>query len=154
MHLWIIQWNTTLKQSQFVQLDILIAKDPISPKQQQFFKWPAQLYYFSFVNSIEKFSLFPSYLPGKHEGQVYIQTSEPFNPAQENVVARIDDVSGKAVAQRFRKVTWRPYLTSSPSRTPTVVTKELAVWNPLEYPFGKLRSIMCFRLFCMRRSFK
>ncbi|RMX44076.1 hypothetical protein pdam_00015021 [Pocillopora damicornis] len=72
---------------------------------------------------------------GKHEGQVYIQTSEPFNPAQENVVARIDDVSGKAVAQRFRKVTWRPYLTSSPSRTPTVVTKELAVWNPLEYPF-------------------
>lgn len=127
---------------------------PDFPKATTIFQMAAQLYYFSFVNSIEKFSLFPSYLPGKHEGQVYIQTSEPFNPAQENVVARIDDVSGKAVAQRFRKITWRPYLTSSPSRTPIVVTKELAVWNPLEYPFGKLRSIMCFRLFCMRRSFK
>lgn len=127
---------------------------PNFPKATTIFHMAAQLYYFSFVNSIEKFCLFPSYLPGKHEGQVYIQTSEPFNPAQENVVARIDDVSGKAVAQRFRKITWRPYLTSSPSRTPIVVTKELAVWNPLEYPFGKLRSIMCFRLFCMRRSFK
>ena len=116
--------------------------------------WPAQLFYLSFVNSVEKFSLFPSFLPGKHEGQVYIQTPEPFNPAQENVVARIGDISVKVVAQRFKMVTWRPYLTSSPSRTPTVVTKELAVWNSLEYPFGKLRSIMCFRLFCMRRSFK
>ena len=115
---------------------------PNFPKATTIFHMATQLYYFSFVNSIEKFCLFPSYLPGKHEGQVYIQTSEPFNPAQENVVARIDDVSGKAVAQRFRKVTWRPYLTSSPSRTPIVVTKELAVWNPLEYPFGKLRSII------------
>ena len=87
----------------------------------------------------EKLSLFPSY-PGKYDGQVYIQTSEPFNPAQENIASRLDaDVSGKTVAQRHRQVTWRPYLTSSPSRTPTVVSKELAVWNPLEYPFGKLK---------------
>lgn len=82
------------------------------------------------------------WIPGKHEGQVYIQTSEPFNPAQENLAARTDDVSGNAVAQRPRQVTWRPYLTSSPSRTPTVVTKDLAVWNPMEYPFGKLYEML------------
>lgn len=71
---------------------------------------------------------------GKHEGQVYIQTSEPFDPAHD-VAARIGDVSGNSVAQKPRQITWKPYLTSSPSRTPTVVTKDLAVWNPMEYPF-------------------
>lgn len=72
---------------------------------------------------------------GKHEGQVYIQTSEPFNPAHD-MAARIGDVGGNAVVQRnLQQITWKPYLTSSPSRTPTVVTKELAVWNPLEYPY-------------------
>ena len=81
-------------------------------------------------------------IPGKHEGQVYIQTSKPFNPAQENLAARIDDVSSNAMAQRPSQVTWRPYLTSSPSRTPTVVTKDLAVWNPMEYPFGKLHEML------------
>ena len=81
-------------------------------------------------------------IPGKHEGQVYIQTSEPFNPGQETLAARIDDMSSNAVAQRPRQLTWRPYLTSSPSRTPTVVTKDLAVWNPMEYPFGKLHEML------------
>ena len=80
--------------------------------------------------------------PGKHEGQVYIQTSEPYNRAQENLAARIDDVSSNAVAKKPRQVTWRPYLTSSPSRTPTVVTKDLAVWNPMEYPFGKFHEML------------
>lgn len=76
-------------------------------------------------------------ISGKHEGQVYIQTSEPFNPAHD-MAARIGDVGGNAVVQRnLQQITWKPYLTSSPSRTPTVVTKELAVWNPLEYPYGK-----------------
>ena len=51
------------------------------------------------------------------------------------MAARIDDFSNNAVAKR--QITWRPYLTSSASRTPTVVTKDLAVWNPLEYPFGE-----------------
>lgn len=54
------------------------------------------------------------------------------------MAARIGDVGGNAVVQRnLQQITWKPYLTSSPSRTPTVVTKELAVWNPLEYPYGK-----------------
>lgn len=79
---------------------------------------------------------------GKHEGQVYIQTSEPYNRAQENLAARIDDVGSNAVAKKPRQVTWRPYLTSSPSRTPTVVTKDLAVWNPMEYPFGKFHELL------------
>ncbi|KAL9983076.1 hypothetical protein ACROYT_G005205 [Oculina patagonica] len=83
----------------------------------------------------EAFPQGPVMYIGKHKGQVYIQTSEPLNPAQENVAARISDISGNAVAQRPRQVTWRPYLTSSPSRTPTVVTKDLAVWNPMDYPF-------------------
>ena len=77
------------------------------------------------------------YITGKHEGQVYIQTSEPFNPAHD-MAARIGDVSGNAVVpKKPQQMTWKPYLTSSPSRTPTVVTKDLAVWNPLEYPFGR-----------------
>ena len=81
--------------------------------------------------------LFFSNILGNHEGQVYIQTSEPFNPAHD-MTARIGDISGNAVVQKKpRQITWRPYLTSSPSRTPTVVTKDLAVWNPMEYPFGK-----------------
>ena len=84
--------------------------------------------------------MYLSLIPGKHNGQVYIQTSEPFNPVQENVAARIGDLSGNAVARRSEQVTWRPYLTSSPSRTPTVVTKDLAVWNPMEYPFGKVNN--------------
>ncbi|KAJ7375195.1 Eukaryotic translation initiation factor 2-alpha kinase 3 [Desmophyllum pertusum] len=54
-------------------------------------------------------------------------------PQKEHMAARIDDFSNNAVAKR--QITWRPYLTSSASRTPTVVTKDLAVWNPLEYPF-------------------
>ena len=77
------------------------------------------------------------YVPGKHEGQVYIQTSEPFNPARD-MAAKIGDINGNAVApKRPQQMTWKPYLTSSPSRTPTVITKDLAVWNPLEYPFGR-----------------
>ena len=75
---------------------------------------------------------------GKHEGQVYIQTSESFTPAQEKP-AQFGVIGEKTTAQstKSRQITWRPYLTSSPSRTPTVVTKDLAVWNPLDYPFGK-----------------
>ena len=86
--------------------------------------------------------MYLSEIPGKHNGQVYIQTSEPFNPVRENMADRIGDVSGNAVAQRSGQVTWRPYLTSSPSRTPTVVTKDLAVWNPMEYPFGKVHNVL------------
>lgn len=73
---------------------------------------------------------------GKHEGQVYIQTSESFTPAQEKP-AQFGVIGEKTTVQstKSRQVTWRPYLTSSPSRTPTVVTKDLAVWNPLDYPF-------------------
>ena len=75
---------------------------------------------------------------GKHEGQVYIQTSESFTPAQEKP-AQFGIIGEKTTVQstKSRQITWRPYLTSSPSRTPTVVTKDLAVWNPLDYPFGK-----------------
>ncbi|KAK2572279.1 Eukaryotic translation initiation factor 2-alpha kinase [Acropora cervicornis] len=77
-------------------------------------------------------------VPRKHEGQVYIQTSESFTPAQEKP-AQFGVIGEKTTVQstKSRQITWRPYLTSSPSRTPTVVTKDLAVWNPLDYPFGK-----------------
>lgn len=102
--------------------------------------WHSMFTATTFENLVLTFKL--ACIPGKHEGQVYIQTSEPFNPAQQNLAARIGDVDGNAVAQRPKQVTWRPYLTSSPSRTPTVVTKDLAVWNPLEYPFGKLHDML------------
>lgn len=74
---------------------------------------------------------------GKHEGQVYIQTSESFIPAQEKPAQCGGIKEETAVQSKPQQITWRPYLTSSPSRTPTVVTKDLAVWNPLDYPFGK-----------------
>ena len=74
---------------------------------------------------------------------MYIQTSEPFNPARD-MAAKIGDVRGNAVVpKRPQQITWKPYLTSSPSRTPTVVTKDLAVWNPLEYPFGRHLFTQC-----------
>ncbi|XP_068708899.1 eukaryotic translation initiation factor 2-alpha kinase 3-like [Montipora foliosa] len=86
-------------------------------------------------SSRQTFPQGPVLYVGKHEGQVYIQTSDSFNPAQDEP-ARIGDVKGNTALQKKRQqVAWRPYLTSSPSRTPTVVTKDLAVWSPLEYPF-------------------
>ena len=34
--------------------------------------------------------------------------------------------------------TWRPYIGTSPSRTPSLMTKTgLTIWNQLDYPFGK-----------------
>ena len=33
--------------------------------------------------------------------------------------------------------TWRPYVGTSPSRTPSLMTKNgLTVWNQLDYPYG------------------
>ena len=77
---------------------------------------------------------------------MYIQTSEPFNPAL-NMAQRVGTgLSDNAVAQQSRQVIWKPYLTRSSSRTPTVVTKDLAVWNPMDYPFGEIATFYscCF----------
>lgn len=42
------------------------------------------------------------------------------------------------VEQPRGRIIWKPYLVSSPSRTPAIVGKtELAVRKPLDYPFGK-----------------
>ena len=43
--------------------------------------------------------------------------------------------------------TWRPYVGSSPSRTPSLMNKNsLTVWNQLDYPFGD-DLIFCKTLF-------
>ena len=76
---------------------------------------------------------------------MYIQTSAPYNPTSE-AAAKIGAVSGNEVAQRPQQITWKPYLTSSPSRTPTVVTKDLAVWNPMEYPFDRYHGLNSYLL--------
>ena len=73
---------------------------------------------------------------GSHDGQVYIQSSQSLSPPVNSDVVPVNTQESRAVV-KLPKIVWRPYLASSPSRTPTIVSQEIAVWNPVEYPFGE-----------------
>ncbi|KAK3714542.1 hypothetical protein QZH41_014214 [Actinostola sp. cb2023] len=73
---------------------------------------------------------------GSHDGQFYIQHSKLPNPYLEPPI-KVQAKDSKEVARRPRAacISWQPKLATSASRTPTVVSKDIAVWNPVEYPF-------------------
>lgn len=79
---------------------------------------------------------------GVHDGQMYAQSSkfsganslpsQPFSP---------DDTHSSGnemvVFEQPYIGTWRPYIGTSPSRTPSLMNKNgLTVWNQLDYPYG------------------
>ncbi|EDO48785.1 predicted protein [Nematostella vectensis] len=71
---------------------------------------------------------------GSHEGQVYIQPSHPIINTLDPAI-KIHSQTNDGSQRKPRTISWQPKLATSASRTPTVVSKEVAVWNPVEYPF-------------------
>ena len=51
--------------------------------------------------------------------------------------------------------TWRPYIGTSPSRTPSLMTRNgLTVWNQLDYPYGmKFSLFLCMMCRYLSKSY-
>lgn len=78
---------------------------------------------------------------GSHEDQLYIHPSDKMEDAVRIAIEKMMSGStskDQAVADLSkRRIIWKPYLATSASRTPAIVGKtELAVRQPLDYPFG------------------
>ena len=76
---------------------------------------------------------------GSHEDQLYIHPSDKMEDTVRIAIEKMRSRSTNrdhAIAGE-RRIIWKPYLATSASRTPAIVGKtELAVRQPLDYPFG------------------
>lgn len=78
---------------------------------------------------------------GSHEDQLYIHPSDEMQDAIrigiERMTSHATNGGQTVLDHRKRRITWKPYLATSASRTPAIVGKtELAVRKPFDYPFG------------------
>ncbi len=83
------------------------------------------------------------FFPGVHDGQMYAQAfdtppqSIPERPS--TIPEPTADSHEVAVIDQPYIGTWRPYISSSPSRTAALMNENgLTVFNQLDYPFGEL----------------
>ena len=79
------------------------------------------------------------FLSGSHEDQLYIHPSNKMEDAVKIAIEKMASQSSnpdRAVTMKSR-IIWKPYIATSASRTPAIVGKtELAIRQPLDYPFG------------------